>query len=250
MMTKGGRLFVILSGLYIGFLILAELIGGKLFTIDVASTGIFPAIGIDAFTMTLGVIPFPITFIITDLLNEYYGQKSVRFTVLLGMAVLLAIYGLIFVGIAIPAADFSPVSDEAFLTVFANSQAIILASIVAYLIGQLIDIKVFHRLRVATHGRHIWLRATGSTIISQLIDSFVVIYLAFGSPLSQSQLGFDQVLSISATNFVYKMIVAIAITPLIYLGHNLMSKYLGKEADTLRERAQNGKTFVAPFSPG
>lgn len=250
MMTKGGRVFVVLTGLYIGFLILAELIGAKLFTIDVSSTGIFPAIGIDIFTMTLGVVPFPLTFIITDLLNEYYGRKSVRFTVLLGMVVLLGIYGLIFVVLAIPAADFSPVSDEAFRAVFANSQVIILASIIAYLIGQLIDIKVFHRLRIMTGGRHIWLRATGSTIISQLIDSVVVIYLAFGSPLAQNPLGLDQVLGISATNFVYKMIVAIAITPLIYLGHNLMSKYLGKEAEELRERAQKDESLLTPFSPG
>lgn len=250
MMTKGGRIFVILSGLYIGFLVLAELMGGKLFTVDVSGTGIFPAIGIDVFTMTAGVIPFPLTFIITDLLNEYYGQQSVRFTVLLGMFVLLLVFALIFAGIAIPAAEFSPVSDSAFRTVFASSQLIILASIVAYLVGQLIDIYVFHKIRIATGGRYIWLRATGSTIVSQLIDSFIVIYLAFGSPLARKQLQFDQVIHISSTNFVYKMIVAVAITPLIYLGYNLMNRYLGAEANHLRNRAESGETFVTPFHPG
>ncbi len=249
MMTRGGRIFVILNAFFIGFLVLAELFGAKLFNVDVSWTWILPALGEDRLAMTLGVIPFPATFIITDLLNEYYGRKSVRFTTLLGMTVLVGIYLMIFAVRGIPANDISAVSDEAFRAVFFNSQAIIIGSIVAYLIGQLIDIQVFHRLRNWTGGRHIWLRATGSTIISQLIDSFVVIYLGLGL-LAENPISFTDATDIARNNFLFKMLIAIAITPLIYLGHKLINRHLGPEADHLRERASKGEPFVTPFSPG
>jgi uncharacterized integral membrane protein (TIGR00697 family) len=243
-MTRGQRLFVILAGLFIAFLFMAELTGGKLFQVGVRGIAPFDLLGIDAFTMTLGVIPFPVTFLITDLLNEYYGRKGVRFITLLGMVALVAAYLLILIDIRIPAVAFSPVTDDAFRNVFANSGAIIFASMVAYLIGQFIDMQVFHYLRRRTADRHIWLRATGSTIVSQLIDSFVVIYIAFGSGLGTQTLPINQVVSIASTNFVYKVIVAIAITPLIYLGHRLMSRYLGPEAHDLTEKAHRDEAFV------
>lgn len=249
-MTRGQRLFVILNSLFVAFLLLAELTGSKLFQVDVSSWPLLPSLGIPVFTMTLGVIPFPVTFIITDLLNEYYGRRGVRFTTLIGMISVLLVYGVILIQLAIPAASFSPVSDAAFESVFASSGAIIIASIVAYLIGQMIDIQVFHFLRRRTGGRHIWLRATGSTVVSQLIDSFVVIFIAFGSPIARQQLPFDQVVSIASTNFVYKLLVAIAITPAIYLGHRWMDRYLGKEAEHLQDRAQRDEAFPITPYPG
>ena len=143
----------------------------------------------------------------------------------------------------------SAVSDEAFNAVFLNSQAIIIGSIIAYLIGQLIDIQVFHRLRKWTNGRHIWLRATGSTIISQLIDSFIVIYLGLGL-LATNPIGFEDATEIARNNFIFKMLVAIGITPLIYLGHKIIDRHLGSEAEHLRKRASDGDPFVTPFTPG
>jgi queuosine precursor transporter len=249
-MTRGQRLFVILTGLFIAFLFMAELTGGKLFQIPVPAIVPFTTLKIDVFTMTLGVIPFPVTFIITDLLNEYYGRKGVRFVTLLGMVALVFAYLLILIDIRIPAASFSPVTDEAFQNVFANSGAIIFASMVAYVIGQLIDLQVFHFLRRRTRNRHIWLRATGSTIISQLIDSFVVIYLAFGSGLGTQTLPLEQVLGISATNFTYKVIVALLITPLIYLGHYLIDRYLGREGEAMQQKAMQDQSFVITPYPG
>ena len=243
-MHKGQRLFVILVGLFIAFLFMAELTGGKLFQIP------FGFFGIDVFTMTLGVIPFPLTFIITDILNEYYGRKGVRFATLLGMVGLIFAYLIILIDLRIPAASFSPVTDEAFQNVFANSGAIIFASMIAYLIGQLIDMQVFHYLRRRTGGRHIWLRATGSTVVSQLIDSFVVIWIAFGSGIGTQKLPLDQVASISLTNFVYKLIVAIVITPLIYLAHGLIDRYLGREGDALRAQAAKDEAFIIVPYPG
>ena len=237
-MSKGQRLFVILVGLFIAFLLMAELTGGKLFQIP------FGFLGIDVFTMTLGVIPFPVTFIITDLLNEYYGRKGVRFATLLGMAALVFAYLLIVIDLQIPAASFSPVTDSAFQNVFANSGAIIFASMVAYLIGQLIDLQIFHAIRRRTGNRHIWLRATGSTVVSQLIDSFVVIWIAFGSGIGTETLPLEQVLTIATTNFVYKLLVALAITPLIYLAHALIDRHLGREGVELRKRAEGDEAFI------
>jgi len=243
-MSRGQRLFVILVGLFIAFLFMAELTGGKLFQVP------FGFFGIDVFTMTLGVIPFPLTFIITDLLNEYYGRKGVRFTTLLGMAALVVAYVIIVIDLRIPAASFSPVSDDSFRNVFANSGAIIFASMIAYLVGQIIDMQVFHYLRNRTRERHIWLRATGSTIVSQLIDSFIVIYLAFGSGIGTQTLPLSDVMSIASTNFVYKLIVAIAITPLIYLAHALIDRYLGREGVVLRQQAASDEAFVVVPYPG
>jgi uncharacterized integral membrane protein (TIGR00697 family) len=249
MLTRGARLFVVLIGLFVGFLLLAELFGAKLFTIDVAWTGFLPAMGFDQFHMTLGVIPFPLTFIITDLLNEYYGRRGVRFATLTGMAVLLLVYVMIFLVKGIPANDFSPVSDDAFNAVFANSQAIIIASIIAYMIGQIIDMQIFHRLRRMTGDRHLWLRATGSTIISQLLDSFIVIYLGLGL-FATDPIPLGDATDIARNNFIFKLMVAILITPLIYLGHRLIDRHLGLEADHLRRRARDSEPIVAPFTPG
>ncbi len=198
---------------------MAEVTGAKLFS----SFG---------FTLTIGVIPFPVTFLVTDILNEYYGRRGVRFTTFVGMVMILLAYLLILVDIKIPANVDSPVDDISFEKVFANSGLIILGSITAYLIGQLIDINIFHFLRVKTKGKFVWLRATGSTIVSQLIDSFVVIFIAFGGKLP-----FEKLISISSSNFFYKMLVAVAITPLIYLCHLLIEKYLGEEAKVMTEKA-------------
>ncbi len=204
-------LYVVLLSLFLTFLLMAELTGSKLFV----------AFG---FTMTMGVIPFPVTFIITDLLNEYFGRKIVRATTVIGMVMISLAYVLIVIDIQIPASPDSPVLDEAFNSVFANSGLVITGSVIAYLIGQLVDIQVFHILRKKTAGKHIWLRATGSTILSQLIDSYVVIFIVLWKTHSLGQL-----VSISNTNFLYKMAVAILITPLLYLIHNYIDKYLGVE---------------------
>jgi queuosine precursor transporter len=227
------KLFLILNSLFLTFLLMAEVIGAKLFSFL-------------GFTMTLGVIPFPVTFIVTDLLNEYYGRKGVRLTTMVGMAMVVCAYFLILIGISIPAMPESPVTDHAFEIVFFNSSLVIIGSITAYLIGQLIDIQVFHVLRIKTKGKHIWLRATGSTIISQLIDSFVVIFIAFGPYLAVSRL-----VEISSTNFLYKMGIAIAITPLLYVAHHYIDKYLGEDAEKMKTAAMNESNFYGnTIQPG
>lgn len=223
MHNRKHTLYLWLNAIFITFLLMAELTGNKLFSVF-------------GFTMTMGVIPFPITFIITDVLNEFYGKTSVRHTTLLGMVMILIAYGIIVLDLQIPALPDSPIDDASFERVFANSGLVIIGSIVAYLVGQLIDIHVFHYLRIKTQGKFVWLRATGSTIVSQLIDSFIVIFIALG-PYKK----FAELVQIGANNFVYKMFIAVGLTPLIYLSHTLVIKYLGEEAHKMREDAMNEK---------
>lgn len=214
---KKTNLYFWLSATFITFLLMAEVTGSKL-------------ISFLGFTLTMGVIPFPITFLITDILNEFYGKKAVKHTTFLGMVMILFAYAIIVIDLKIPATPISPVDDHSFQTVFANSGLVIIGSIIAYLIGQLIDIQVFHYLRMKTKEKHIWLRATGSTIISQLIDSFVVIFIAFGSTLP-----LEKLISISTTNFTYKLGIAILLTPAVYLSHSIIAGYLGAELKDLEE---------------
>lgn len=220
---KQSKLYLWLSASFITFLLMAELTGSKL-------------ISFMGFTLTLGVIPFPITFLITDTLNEFYGKRAVKHTTFLGMVMILIAYAIIVIDLKIPAISDSPVDDEAFTKVFANSGLVIVGSIIAYVIGQMIDINVFHYLRMKTKNKHIWLRATGSTIISQLIDSYVVIFIAFGKSLP-----FEKLVSIASTNFVYKLLIAISLTPLIYLIHSLIGTYLGSEVLDLEKQRNDEK---------
>lgn len=215
-MDKRVTLFTILSAVFLTALILAETTGGKLIQFAVGDGLIF--------TLTMGVIPFPVTFIVTDIINEYYGRRGIRFITVLGMVMVLFALILLQIAMAIPAAAISPVSDEAFNSVFGVSTRIIVGSLTAYLIGQFVDIFVFHRLRRLTRGRMLWLRATGSTVVSQFIDSFVVLFIAFLGPLSVGQ-----IFGIGLTNYLYKFGIAVAITPLLYLVHAGVDRYLGHE---------------------
>lgn len=218
---KKTKLYIWLTATFITFLLMAEVTGSKL-------------ISFLDFTLTMGVIPFPVTFLITDVLNEFYGKKAVKHTTLLGMVMILFAYAIIVIDLKIPATGDSPVDDLSFQTVFANSGLVIIGSIIAYLVGQLIDIQVFHYLRMKTKEKHIWLRATGSTIISQLIDSFVVIFIAFGSTLP-----LERLISISSTNFTYKLGIAILLTPMVYLSHSVIAGYLGPELRELEKERED-----------
>ncbi|EQA37179.1 putative membrane protein [Leptospira inadai serovar Lyme str. 10] len=226
------KLYFVLSALFLTFLLLAEVTGSKW----------IQALG---YTMTIGVIPFPVTFIVTDLLNEYYGRRGVRYLTLVGMLMIVLAYFLLQIDMNIPAVGNSPVDDHSFHTVFTNTGQVIAGSVIAYLIGQLIDIQIFHLIRKRTKNRFIWLRATGSTIVSQLLDSYVVIFVAYWG-----QYEFGVLNSISSTNFVYKMAIAIGITPIIYLSHAIIEKYLGEEAHKMAEHAlKEGREDSQPF-PG
>ncbi len=203
-------LFLLLSGFFITNAILGELLGGKL-------------ISFGPFTASIGVLPWPVVFLTTDLVNEYYGPASVRRLTFLTMGLIVYTFFIVFLAINIPAASFSSVTDQAFTEVFGQSLWIIFGSLVAFAISQLVDVWVFYFFKNRTHGKLLWLRATGSTVISQLIDSFAIIGIAFWLP---GKIKTEEFLSVASANYSYKLLIAICLTPLIYLSHDLIKRYL------------------------
>ncbi len=212
-MDKRQKLYTILCSVFLTALILAEITGSKLIQHPITENWIF--------TMTMGVIPFPITFLITDIINEYYGKPGIRFITIVGMMMISLMYVILLIDMSIPAAAISPVNDSQFNAVFGQSNRIILGSVIAYLVGQFIDIQIFHFLKKRTGNRLLWLRATGSTFVSQFIDSFVVLFIAFSGKIP-----FDGIVNIGITNYIYKFFIAILLTPAIYGVHYGIDKYL------------------------
>ena len=212
--TKKQLVFIVLAGIFITNAIVAELIGGKL-------------IQIGPFVMSMGIVPWPIVFITTDLINEYFGETGVRKLSVLTASLIGYAFFVVLVSLQIPAAvGISPVSDAQFSSVFGQSLWIIVGSIVAFLVSQLIDVWLFHFLKSKTGSKMIWLRSTGSTVISQLFDSFIVLGIAFWLP---GKINTQTFIYSALTGYGFKLILAIVLTPLIYIGHNAIDNYLDKE---------------------
>lgn len=244
-MEKKHRLFLILGGFFITNTLVAEFIGVKIFSLE-ASLGFDPLnlklFGVDGlgFNLTAGVMLWPVVFVMTDVINEYFGKKGVR--MLSNMAVVLILYAFLmfFLGINLAPnhwwqfqSGLHPDSaqsindmDLAFRKIFGQGLWIIVGSLVAFLVGQIVDVLVFHRIKRFTGEGKIWLRATGSTLVSQFIDSYIVLIIAF-------YIGADwdlvRVLAIGTVNYIYKFVLAVVLTPSIYLGHYLIEKYLGAD---------------------
>lgn len=248
---KRQRVFLLLCGLFLTNALIAEIVGGKIFSVE-ALLGILPMqipIGgqkLD-FNMTAGVVNWPIVFITSDIINEYYGRKGVKRISYLTAGFIVYTFITIFIATELPPAEFwininSTDSqgnafniNEAFARIFSQGMGIMIGSITAFLLGQLLDISVFSWLRKRTGNKHIWLRATGSTLFSQLVDSFLVIGIAF---YVFGNWDLNQVFAVGTVNYLYKGIVAILITPVLYLAHYLIDSYLGKEnAEKLIEEA-------------
>lgn len=248
---KKNNLFLVLSGIFITNALVAEMIGVKIFSGE-GTLGLAPAhIQILGFTMdfnlTAGAVIWPIVFITTDLINEYFGQPGVKRISYLTAGLIGYSFLVIFFSMDLPPADWwldanrtdpegNPFNiDFAFTKIFGQGQRIIVGSLTAFLIGQLVDVFIFQRLRKVTGPKMLWLRATGSTLISQIMDSFVVLFIAFYGMFSVEQL-----IAIGITNYIYKFTVAIALTPLIYGGHFLIDRYLGVEnAKQISEEASH-----------
>lgn len=214
--TKKEVVFIILSGIFITNAVTAELIGGKL-------------IQIGPFVMSIGILPWPIVFLTTDLINDYFGEKGVKKLSLITAGLIAYSFIILLLAMSIPAAKgISPVNDAQFTAVFGQSMWIIVGSIIAFLISQLIDVTVFWFFKNRTGNKKIWLRATGSTIISQLFDSFIVLGIAFWLP---GKINFETFLTSALTGYTFKLGTAILLTPLIYLGHYTIKKYLATEKE-------------------
>lgn len=207
--------FLILAGLFITNALLGEFIGGKIFELG-------------PFTMSLGVLPWPIVFLTTDLINEYFGKKGVQRLTFITVGLIIYAFLVLFAGLHISAADFSPVKDDAFTAVFGQSLWIIVGSLTAFAVSQLLDVFVFWFFRNLTQGKKIWLRATGSTAISQFVDTFVVMSIAFWLP---GKMSFTDFINTSFSNYSYKLLIAICATPLIYLGHHWIAHYLKNDLE-------------------
>ena len=222
--SKKQWLFVFLAGLFITNAVTAELISNKLIEIPLS----FDLFGnqFGPFVTIVGILPWPVVFLLTDLLNEFYGYKAVR--KLSWITAILIAYCFLVVGLSmdIPAVEIpgSNLSDDAaFNKVFGQAQMVIVGSICAFLVSQILDAFLFSWIKSKTGERFIWLRSTGSTLISQLIDSYIVLYIGFVLP---GTLSFNDFITIAPTNYVLKIVIAILLTPLIYLGHFIIRKFV------------------------
>lgn len=242
---------MILGGIFLANALLAELIGAKIFSLE-KSIGLEPTIinifGNElSFNLTAGVLLWPVVFILTDIINEYFGKKGVRFLSYFAVIIISYAFLMIYFAIGLKPADFYIASQQAngigdmnlaFQYVFGQGLWIIAGSIVAFLIGQFADVMTFQFIKRKTGEKKLWLRATGSTLVSQFIDSFVVLIIAFQIGQGWS---WALVLGIGVVNYIYKFTVAIMLTPFLYVIHNRIDNYLGKELATkMLEEAKEG----------
>ncbi len=238
---KATRLYLILGGFFVANALIAEMIGVKLFQLETLlglQKADFSLLGQEhlSFVLSVGVLPWPIVFIMTDVINDYYGVRGVRFLTLLTTALIAFAFVVMYFAIHMPpdqgwwitssAAQGVSNMQAAFTSIFGQGMNIIIGSLTAFVVGQLVDAFVFRGIKRITGDKRIWLRATGSTLISQLLDSVVVTYVAFWIFKGMS---FPMATALVLTAYSYKLVVAILSTPLIYLVHAGVERYLGKE---------------------
>lgn len=221
------RLYIWLSGVFITCLLMANVLGVKLFAFKIVLGSITIPV-----EHTVGMLPFPITFVLTDLLNEYYGMKAARRVTWIAFCMAAIAFVLIYIGRVMPILEGIPgTADRAsFENVFGSSSLMYLASIFAFVIGSMLDIFTFGLFKKATKGKMVWLRATGSTVISQVFDSFVITFVFFivlQKVVGNEPASIEFVLKTAATGYILKFVLAIALTPVIYLGRWLIQSRLG-----------------------
>lgn len=241
--NKASRLFVFLGAFFVANALIAEFIGVKIFSLE-KTLGIealdISLFGIEhlSFNLTAGVLLWPFVFVLTDIINEYFGTKGVRMLSYIAAALISYAFVMFYFGIKIIPADFwvttktdsgIPDMNNAFAVVFGQGLWIIIGSLVAFLLGQLIDVTVFHWVKRITGEQYIWLRATGSTLVSQFIDSFVVLFIAFYIGAGWQ---LNLVFAIGIMNYIYKFAMALLMTPVIYAVHGIIEKFLGEELAT------------------
>jgi len=254
---KPTKLYIILGGFFIANALIAEIIGVKIFSLE-KTLGLTP-LDMNVFgnmlslNLTAGVLLWPVIFVMTDIINEYYGKRGVRFLSFLTAGLIIFAFIIFYGAMRLVPADFFVTSKQgsgvpnmeiAYESILGQGSNIILGSLVAFIISQLIDVFIFHKIKKATGERRIWLRATGSTLVSQFIDSFVVLFIAFyvGSRINNTEgdfvWPFSLFIAVGLVNYIYKFCVAVILTPVIYLAHNWIEKYLGQElADEMKEAA-------------
>lgn len=227
-MDQRQRFFIILTALFVAALVTGDFIGGKLFVIG-------------GFTFSAGIIPFPLTFVLTDVVNEFYGKRGARRLTYAGLGAGVFVFAVINIALALPTSPHSAVPDDVFRKVFSVSSRLYVASLTAYMVGQLLDIAVFQALRRMTGHRFLWLRANASTVLSQAIDSLVVSFILFAG---DRPLAF--IVTNGAFNYLGKLTIAVLLTPLIYLSHGLFVRYFSGRTGEALEDAKPEDVKVMP----
>ena len=249
--SKPTKLFISIAAFFVANALIAECIGGKIFSLEKVfglSPSNFTLLGQSglSFNLTCGVLLWPLEFIITDIVNEYYGPKAVRRISYTAIALISYAFVMFYLAMEIPPADFWIGSKKelgidnmqlAFGGIFGQGMWIILGSLTAFLVSQIVDVTVFHKIKKATGEKWVWLRATGSTVVSQLVDSFVVLFIAFKIGNGWS---WQLVLAICLVNYAYKFTMAVILTPLIYLMERWIDNYLGHETAQRMKRSAMG----------
>jgi hypothetical protein len=257
--SRKSNLFITLCSIFLTNAVLAEIIGVKIFSAEKTmgftpvNWNFFDTYILD-FNLTAGAVIWPVVFITTDIINEYFGKNGVRkISFLTAGLVAYAFVVISFVTWLTPAdfwLDVNATTPEganfninyAFNTIFRQGLGIILGSLTAFLLGQIIDVYVFQKLRAITGEKKIWLRATGSTFVSQFFDSFVVLGIAF---YVFGNWSLSQVLAVGLINYTYKFTVAIALTPLLYVAHGIIDRHLGRKlSEQMMEEAGKDKSFI------
>ena len=196
------QLYIILVGIFIASLITCNLIANKFVTVD---------LGFKVFIVSAGILPYPLTFLVTDLISEIYGQKRANLVVFSGFIASMFVLLFLWLGGQFNAIPSSIVGDETYNSVFQNAWRIIAASMIAYLFAQFVDVKIFHFWKKLTNGKHLWLRNNGSTIASQLIDTTLVVCILFLGVWNG-----DQIFQAIIDGWLFKMLMAFIDTPIIY----------------------------------
>lgn len=248
--SKSTKLFLGITAFFCCNALIAESIGTKIFSLEKlfglqpANFTLFGQSGL-GFNLTCGVLLWPLEFVMTDIVNEYYGPKAVRRISFTAVALIAYAFLMYFIAIKVPAADFwrpinikngIPDMQDAFSGIFGQGMRIIVGSLVAFLVSQVVDVTVFHRIKKITGEKHVWLRSTGSTLVSQIVDSYIVLFIAFLGVFS-----WQQILAFGIMNYLYKATMAIVLTPVIYLVEARIENYVGHDAAMQMKKTAMGQ---------
>jgi len=204
------KLFLVLSAIFVASLVTCNLIANKFVSID---------LGFKTFIVSAGILPYPITFLVTDILSEIFGRKKANLVVFSGFIASVLVLLFLWLGSVFNAIPISPIDDSTYNLVFQNASRVILASMVAYLFAQFIDVRMFHFWKKMTHGRHLWLRNNFSTIGSQLVDTILVVSILFIGVWEPAK-----IIQAIIDGFLFKMLIALIDTPLFYLFSGLLRR--------------------------
>ncbi|MEE9407579.1 MAG: queuosine precursor transporter [Polaribacter sp.] len=199
------KIYLVLAALFITSLVVSNLIFQKFFS--------WNFFGIYTFEISVGILPYPITFLVTDIISEIYGKKKANQVVIMGIFASFFSLLILYVSNMVPATEWSPVNDSLYTKVFGFSSIAVFSSMIAYLLAQFVDIKIYHFWKRKTNGKHLWLRNNFSTITSQFLDTFSVLFLLCSFGVIEWSLFSKLLLS----GFLFKVLVALLDTPMLYL---------------------------------